>query len=156
MDVRTTLKRIWRSLTTRIYYGFAKFDTIELACKGSNFNVEVADTRRKIRLGLMYRRSMLADHGMLFAYTEDRKHGIWMFNTRFPLDILWLDKSKAIVHILKGAEPCRSIFDCQLNYPNSDARYVVEFNAGTADRIGLRKADKVSFSLDNRNQGKGI
>ncbi len=71
---------------------------------------------------------------MLFVFDEPGKHGIWMKDMRFPLDIIWIDNNLRIVDIKKNISPDTfpEVFE-----PKSDATFVVEVNAGFAERNDL-------------------
>src|SRR5262245_59998767 len=71
------------------------------------YSVEVAIKSEELSKGLMYRESMPADQGMLFVFPSLERHNFWMKNTKIPLDIIWLDNSRRIVHMEK-ATPCTS------------------------------------------------
>ncbi len=83
--------------------------------------------------GLMFVRSMPADAGMLFVYPERREMSMWMKNTIISLDILFADDDGDIVHVAANTTPLSldSISSGGL------ARYVLELNAGVAERLGI-------------------
>jgi uncharacterized membrane protein (UPF0127 family) len=97
-------------------------------------------------MGLMFRPSLPEDRGLLFVFERTEFHGIWMKNCRFPIDILWLDDDKKVVHLHEGAPPCAKE-PCPVYSPLRKARYVVELNAGQASREGATVGAAVSFSL---------
>ncbi len=86
---------------------------------------------------------------MLFTPDREARHGIWMLNMKFPIDILWLDGSGKVVDIAQNAKPCKSIFSCPTYRPKSDARYVLELPSGNAKRFGLREGAKVDLTTIN-------
>src|SRR5712692_12114200 len=59
--------------------------------------VEVADSEEKRELGLMYRKQLTADQGMLFVFTEPKQQGFWMKNTAIPLDMIFVGPDRGIV-----------------------------------------------------------
>jgi uncharacterized membrane protein (UPF0127 family) len=67
--------------------------------QGVKVQAELADTTQKRAMGLMFRESLPANHGMLFTFLEEQEWSFWMKNTRMPLDIIWINKGKKIVHI---------------------------------------------------------
>ncbi|EGD33241.1 MULTISPECIES: DUF192 domain-containing protein [unclassified Capnocytophaga] len=105
------------------------------------FDVEFARTERETELGLMYRKSMKENQGMLFVFHEEKPRSFWMKNTYIPLDIIYLDKDKHIVSIAKNAEPLS-----ETSRPSEgNAMYVLEINAGLSDKLGLTKGDYMTF-----------
>ncbi len=111
------------------------------------FKVEIADTFRKVATGLMNHKSMEKDAGMLFIFRSDGKHGFWMLNMKFSIDMIWMDKDGKVVHIVNNAQPCESIFNCKTERPPVNARYVLELYSGTAKRLGLKLGDKFKLQL---------
>jgi len=105
--------------------------------------VEMADTDYARDRGLMFRNSLAPEEGMLFAFDKDVLCSMWMKNMRFPLDMLWIDQNKKIVHIRKNVPTCTS--SCEIITPPVSARYVIEVNAGFADKHQIKIADTVIF-----------
>jgi len=97
-------------------------------------------------MGLMFRPSLPEDRGMLFVFAFSDFHGIWMKNCRFPIDIVWLDEERRVVHVTEGAPPCRAE-PCPVYEPLRRASYVVELNSGQARAEQLAIGSTVSFEL---------
>ncbi|NND45800.1 MAG: DUF192 domain-containing protein [Xanthomonadales bacterium] len=115
--------------------------------KGQRFTVEIADDREKQALGLMYRRHLPPDHGMLFIFPREAPRSFWMKNTRIPLDILYFDSALRLVSVAANAQPCR-VAQCP-GYPSEGpAQYVLELNAGTASALGVAAGDVLVLHLD--------
>jgi uncharacterized membrane protein (UPF0127 family) len=114
---------------------------------GKSFAVEIADTREKQALGLMFRDEMPADKGMLFIFPSEAPRSFWMKNTRIPLDIMYFDKDLNMVSISADTQPCR-VSRCP-SYPSiAPAKYVLELNAGTASELGVGPGDRLTIELD--------
>lgn len=113
--------------------------------EGHAFAVEIAATPAEQEHGLMDRTSMPPDHGMLFVFPESRPRTFWMKNTLIPLDMLFFDADRRLVAIQADAQPCKAD-PCQLYPSDTPARYVLELNAGTAAKLGVRKGDTITFS----------
>ena len=79
---------------------------------------------------------------MLFAFGSSDRHGIWMKDMRFPIDIFWLDEYGQIVFIKKDAQPDSYP---EVFLPNSPAKFVLEVTAGFAEENSLKIGDKISF-----------
>lgn len=103
------------------------------------FTIEIADTGERRSRGLMFRREMAADHGMLFVFERTGRLGFWMKNTPLPLDLLFIAESGEIRAILPGEPFSTASID-----PGEPARFVLELNAGTAEANGIRPGDLAS------------
>lgn len=111
------------------------------------FYVELAETRDKQALGLMFREELADDHGMLFLFPSEGRRSFWMKNTRIPLDIFYFDENLKLVSVSENTPPCRSR-DCP-SYPSAGpAKYVLELNAGKAAELGVGPGDTLELHLD--------
>lgn len=103
-------------------------------------DIEIADTPEDIQQGLMYRRSMEEDQGMLFLL-ENGPQSFWMLNTHIPLDIIFIDTQQRIVNVAANTEP----YSTDPVRSTGAAQYVLEVNAGYARRKGLRPGDQLNW-----------
>ena len=116
--------------------------------RGETFTVEIADDAEEMQLGLMFRDSMAADHGMIFIYQDEGLRSFWMKNTRLSLDILFFNSERELVDWHVDVPPCKTP-QCP-SYPSQvPARYVLELNAGKAAELGVEKGDILEWSLDH-------
>lgn len=104
---------------------------------GRILQAEVAETPEQQLRGLMYRRELPKNRGMLFIYEQDGFYGIWMKNCLIALDILWLDANRRVVHREENAPPCRTE-KCPIYTPAQSARYVLEISAGLLTKEGIQ------------------
>jgi uncharacterized membrane protein (UPF0127 family) len=112
---------------------------------GRAVTLEIASTPHQRSLGLMFRPSLSNDHGMLFLFPSPDRYGIWMKNMLIPLDILWLDDQKRIIHIEMNVPPCPRE-PCLIYQPDTPALYVIELPAGVATRADLRTGLSLDWS----------
>ena len=112
---------------------------IETAKGAHAFTVELATTADQQATGLMYRREMAADAGMLFVYPPGSRVTMWMKNTLIPLDMLFIGPAGRITHIVERTVPMST----ELIGSNGPVRAVLELNAGTASRLGIKPGDRV-------------
>jgi uncharacterized membrane protein (UPF0127 family) len=117
--------------------------TVEL--KGKHFSIEIAETESDRARGLMFRDSMLADHGMLFLFDHPAPQTFWMKNTHIPLDILYFDQNYKLVSAQQRVPPCRSE-PCVVYPSEGPAQYVLELNAGMADKLGVKPGDELKVT----------
>ena len=115
---------------------------------GFSVTAELAVTDEERQLGLMFRTEIYPDQGMLFVFEEEGYHSFWMKNVNFPLDILWLDKEKRIIHLESYVPPCQKT-PCSSYAPFLPALYVLELKAGSVEKKGLKLYDKLDFILPN-------
>lgn len=106
-----------------------------------SIDIEIADDDIQTEKGLMYRRSMEEMQGMLFIFPDMEMRSFWMKNTYIPLDLIYLDDKKTIVHIHENAQP-RSRASLPSIMP---AKYVLEVNAGFSARHFIKVGDRISF-----------
>ncbi|MEQ8357638.1 MAG: DUF192 domain-containing protein [Kiloniellaceae bacterium] len=109
------------------------------------FTVEIAESPEQRAQGLMFRRQMAADAGMLFLFGGSRERAMWMKNTFIPLDMLFIDERGKIVRIEQRTVPqsLRTIVS------GGPAFAVLELNAGTASRLGIKPGDRVIYPAFN-------
>lgn len=107
------------------------------------FNLEVAETPIDIEIGLMHRKSMPADHGMIFLMgREPRATSFWMKNTLIPLDMLFVGPQGDIINIHHNATP-ESLSSVPSGGP---VTAVIELNGGLARELEIAPGDKVLYS----------
>ena len=104
-------------------------------------SVEIANTPEKRRYGLMYRKDMPEDHGMLFLFPRETPQSFWMKNTVLSLDIVYINAARTIVHIGAHTTPFS-----EAPIPSGQpAQFVLEVNAGFCERHGIASGDQVEF-----------
>ena len=118
----------------------------QVCFKENCFTVELADSPYEHSRGLMFRKQLDLDKGMLFIFKDEKRHSFWMKNTLIPLDIIWINKDRKVVFISRNAQPCKKDA-CPLITPDKKAQYVLELNGGISDKIGLKVGDKIIFDL---------
>lgn len=107
------------------------------------FTVELAVTGAERSKGLMYRRSMAEDAGMLFDFGVDEEASMWMRNTYIPLDMIFIRPDGSVHRIAKNTTP----FSTEIIESKGPVRAVLELNAGVADRIGLKRGDTIHHPM---------
>ncbi|WP_317042879.1 DUF192 domain-containing protein [Maribacter ulvicola] len=108
----------------------------------TNFNIEFAETDYETQTGLMYRKGMDANQGMLFIFPDERIHSFYMKNTEFPLDIIYIKEDLKIASFQENAQPLNEA-GLSSQVP---IKYVLEVNGGLTQELGLSVGDSISFS----------
>ena len=103
--------------------------------------VEVADTPDTQTRGLMYRKQLDPDHGMVFLFDAETDRSFWMKNTPLPLDMIFISRDGHIVGIHPNAEP----FTLKAISVGAPSQVVLEVNGGFAATHGLAAGDRVTY-----------
>lgn len=114
--------------------------SVETADGPRTLQVEVADTPQARSTGLMYRRSLDPDHGMLFDFGGERPVSMWMKNTYIPLDMVFIGNDRRVKHIARQTTP---LSERTVESP-VPVRYVLEVKGGRSAELGIAPGDKVS------------
>lgn len=107
----------------------------------ARLNIEIADNEYETSTGLMYRKGMANNQGMLFVFDELGMHSFYMKNTEFDIDILFIDEDLTIVHYHDRAEALDES-GISSRFP---VRYVLEINAGLRSQWGLDTGDRIDY-----------
>lgn len=120
--------------------------TIVTKAGPKRFDVEVMRDDAARARGLMFRRHMAADHGMLFDFEQDQPVTMWMKNTYLPLDMIFVKPDGTILSIAENTTPLS-----EATVPSGGpVRFVFEVVAGTVKRLGIAPGDKVVHPLMRR------
>jgi uncharacterized membrane protein (UPF0127 family) len=106
---------------------------------------ELAYTDSTRMKGLMYRKYLAPDAGMLFVFRDLDLHSFWMKNTLISLDLIWLNERKEIVASLT-VDPCEKD-PCQSYEPMQKSKYVLEVNGGFVKKHNLKVGDQLEFTI---------
>jgi uncharacterized membrane protein (UPF0127 family) len=118
--------------------------TVRTAKGEFRFLVEVADTDRERELGMMCRRSLAPERGMLFDFGRERPDAaFWMRNTLIPLDIIYIRRDGVVRSIIRNARP----LDETPRPAGGSILGVLELAGGRAAQIGLQPGDRVDFPI---------
>ena len=125
------------------FYTFSNENiNVSIYNKNITFNVEVAKTIEERRIGLMYRKKLLNNEGMLFIFPREKIIQLWMKNTYIPLDVIFISENKVIVDIKKNMEKLsETIVKSKVK-----SRYALEFNAGLINKLDIEIGDRVLFN----------
>ena len=104
-----------------------------------NFLVEVARTEEEKKIGLMFRKTLAKNAGMLFLYKREALRLMWMKNTFIPLDILFIDKKGVIKRVVKRTVP-HSLATIS---SRQSVLAVLELRGGIASSLDIKKGDRI-------------
>lgn len=114
---------------------------------GDGLLADIADTPDKKSLGLGVRETMDEGEAMLFPFETEGRQSFWMHGMKFPIDIIWLDSNKTVVHIEHSLEPCPNSLQCPSYNPEKEAKYVLETVAGFSEKRGVVEGTQADFQL---------
>ena len=104
--------------------------------------IETSDLLR----GMQFRKSLDADHGMLYYQRRPGKYSYWMYQTLIPLDMIWIDEANRVVEIVENTPPCTTAASkCPLYGGHEMAKYVLQLRAGMVKKYGLKLGQQIQF-----------
>ncbi len=123
----------------------AKTDALTIVTSKGNveFKVELAITAAEQSKGLMFRRRMAENEGMLFDFGSERVVNMWMRNTYIPLDMIFAFENGTIHRIAAQTEPHSE----ETISSGERVRYVFEINGGAARRLGIAPGDRIEHPI---------
>jgi uncharacterized membrane protein (UPF0127 family) len=111
---------------------------------GSTVKAEVLTKPVDMARGMMFRESFPEGRGMLFVHQAPGKYPYWMYQTKVPLDIVWMDKAGKIVEVNENTPPCPGkASTCPSYGGTADASLVLELPAGYGRKHGVRIGETV-------------
>ncbi len=120
----------------------------ELAIRNDSLNtllveldIEIAESDYETQTGLMYRKGMEDNQGMLFIFPDEAMHSFYMKNTAFPLDLIFIKADSTIASFQKNAQP----FNETGLSSKVPVQFVLEVNAGNTEKWNLEVGDKVDI-----------
>lgn len=126
-------------------YAITPMSTSWVELHGHRYAVEIAQTDAQRARGLMFRDHMARNHGMLFIHDTEEPLAYWMKNTLIALDIFYFDAERRLVSVSKRTPPCAMGDSCPPFRSEGPALYVLELDAGAADRLHVKKGDRLAF-----------
>lgn len=150
MKVSPRVRRVWLALLLALFpvlarAGAGTFEPLTIVTKQGRFSfqVEVMRDRNEQRLGMMYRRALAPDKGMLFQYDKEQVSTFWMKNTYVPLDMIFITAAGTVHRIAEAVQPLST----QTVSSGAPVLGVLEVVAGTAKRIGLESGDRIEHEM---------
>ncbi|WP_096598033.1 DUF192 domain-containing protein [Calothrix sp. NIES-2100] len=111
---------------------------------GTKIQLEVAQTPKQQEIGLMYRKSLPNNQGMLFKFPSPQPAKFWMKNTLIPLDMVFMQNG-VVKYIQTSAPPCTSD-PCPSYGPNVLIDTVIELRSGRSSELGLKVGDSIQIN----------
>jgi uncharacterized membrane protein (UPF0127 family) len=113
---------------------------------GQEIRAETAVDTRDVMRGLMFRESLPANRALLYVHAKPGHYGYWMYQTYFPLDMIWMDSNHRIVEIVENAPPCKTAASQCPHYGGREvASYGLELNAGLVRKYGIQVGQTIRW-----------
>ncbi len=120
---------------------------ISVQIKDQIFFLEIAATEEARAMGLMFRKELADNGGMLFVFPQEEILSFWMKNTLISLDMIFLNSRREVVKIHHNVPLCRE--DPCASYDSGvPARYVIELKGGSCKKLNLQTGDLIFFKID--------
>jgi uncharacterized membrane protein (UPF0127 family) len=117
---------------------------------GKQILAQVAESPEKQVVGLFFAKKLPPDSAMLFIYEDEDSHRLWTKNSHFPIDMIWMDRDRKILHIEEAAPPCAAD-PCPTYGPKEpEALYVMQAAAGFSKSNNLQPGMNMIFRLVQR------
>jgi uncharacterized membrane protein (UPF0127 family) len=117
---------------------------INVTVNGVRLVTDIASTGEQRSKGLAVKDDLKENEAMLFVFSKENEYGFWMKDMEFPIDIIWLDSDRKVVHIEHSLEPCGPD-SCPVYEPNAEALYVLETVAGFSEQYDVVRGTLVEF-----------
>ncbi|MDQ3969225.1 MAG: DUF192 domain-containing protein [Thermoproteota archaeon] len=120
---------------------------VNVTVNGLVLVADISATNEQRTKGLSVKNALAKDEAMLFVFGNEAEHLFWMKDMKFPIDIIWIDSDKTVVHIEHNLQPCSSEVLCPTYKPTADSLYVLETVGGFAQKHDIVKGTRVEFDL---------
>jgi uncharacterized protein len=134
-------------ISQEVRSGSNGYRQVNVIVNGVVLVADIAATDEQRTKGLSVKDSLAENEAMLFVLDNEGEHTFWMKNMKFPIDIIWIDTDKTVVHIEHNLQPCSSELFCPTYKPNDESLYVLETVGGFAERHDIVKGTIVEFEL---------
>lgn len=123
------------------------YQQVNVTVNGLVLAADISATNEQRTQGLSVKDRLVENEAMLFVFGNEAEHTFWMKDMKFPIDIIWIDSDKTVVHIEHNLQPCSFGVLCPTYKPNDDSLYVLETVGGFAEKYGIVKGTQVEFEL---------
>ena len=134
-------------ISQEVRSGSNGYRQVNVIVNGVVLVADIAATDEQRTKGLSVKDSLADNEAMLFVLDNEGEHTFWMKNMKFPIDIIWIDTDKTVVHIEHNLQPCSSELFCPTYKPNDESLYVLETVGGFAERHDIVKGTIVEIEL---------
>ena len=121
---------------------------INVTVNGMMLVADISATDEQRTKGLSVKEGLAENEAMLFVFGNEGEHTFWMKSMKFPIDIIWINSDKTVVHIERNLQPCNSELLCPTYKPSEDSLYVLETVGGFVEKHDVVQGTPVQFELN--------
>jgi uncharacterized protein len=135
-------------ISKEVRSGSNGYRQVSVSVNGLVLIADIAATDEQRTKGLSVKDSLAENEAMLFVFNNEGEHTFWMKNMKFPIDIIWINGNKTVVHIEHNLQPCNSELLCPTYEPGEDSLYVLETVGGFAEKHDVVQGTRIQFELN--------
>jgi len=124
------------------------YKQVNVTVNGFKLVADIAANEAQRTKGLAVKDHLNENESMLFVFSSASNQAFWMKDMKFPIDIIWMDANKTVVHVEHSLDPCPAIGFCKTYSPGADSLYVLETVAGFADSHNVANGTRMEFDLE--------
>jgi uncharacterized membrane protein (UPF0127 family) len=128
--------------------GSNSYQRVNVTVNGLVLVADISVTNEQRTKGLSVKDGLDENEAMLFVFDNEAEHTFWMKDMKFPIDIIWINTNKTIVHIEHNLQPCDYGLLCPTYKPGQDSLYVLETVSGFAEKHDVVQGTRVRFELN--------
>jgi uncharacterized protein len=128
--------------------GSNSYQRVNVTVNGLVLVADISVTDEQRAKGLSVKDGLAENEAMLFVFDNEAEHIFWMKDMKFPIDIIWINSNKTIVHIEHNLQPCGYGLPCPTYKPGQDSLYVLETVGGFAEKHDVVQGTRVQFELN--------
>jgi uncharacterized membrane protein (UPF0127 family) len=124
------------------------YKQVNVTLNGVVLGADISANNEQRTKGLSVKDGLAENEAMLFVFGNEGEHSFWMKNMKFPIDIIWINSNKTVVHIEHSLHPCDSELLCPTYNPGEGSLYVLETVGGFAEKHDVVQGTQVEFELN--------
>ncbi|GBE02590.1 MAG TPA: DUF192 domain-containing protein [Nitrospirae bacterium] len=138
-----SVRGIFAPYEVKIYVSGKEYKRVAILRSGREAAAFYLEKASNNTTGLMFKKTLSKNGGMIFEFSLPVKQSFWMLNMRFPIDLLFFDSHNKLIDFYQDIMPCKGDNSCVEYYPSSAVRYALELRSGTIEHYGIKRGDNL-------------
>ncbi|MFL6474057.1 MAG: DUF192 domain-containing protein [Nitrososphaera sp.] len=122
---------------------------VNVTANGRTLIADISATNEQMTKGLAIKDQLDENQAMLFVFENEAEHTFWMKDMKFPIDIIWINADKTVIHVEHNLQPCSTVLLCTTYKANGNSLYVLETVGGFTQKYGITNGTHIVFDLNN-------